>query len=51
MAFLVASASSSLISGISIDVSVNYFSVCIRSSAMIDNVVYEKSVSECVKIG
>jgi len=51
MAFLVASASSSLTSGFPIDVS--YFSVCISegSSAMIDGVVYERSVSECVKMG
>ena len=48
MAFLVASASSSITSGISI---VSYFSVCISSSAMIDNVVYERNVPECVKIG
>jgi len=52
MAFLVASASSSLTSGFPIDVSVFcYYSVCISSSAMIDNVVYERSVSECVNIG
>jgi len=51
MAFLVASASSS-----SIWIPhwhVSYFSVCISegSSAMIDKVVYERSVLECVNIG
>ena len=51
MAFLVASISSSLESGFPIDV-FSYFSVYISegSSALTDNVVYERNVSECVKI-
>ena len=52
MAFLMASASSSLASGFLIDVSVTFlFALVNVHLPCIDNVVYERSVSECIKIG